>query len=280
MRQKTHHLHLVSDATGETISSVARACLAQFESVEVYQHFWSLIRTEKQMRMVLDEIGRNPGLVLYTFVDDEHRKTLADFCRKRDVPAISVLDPIMNAMSMTFGAASRSLPGRQHVMDEEYFARIAAMDFALAQDDGNHAEHIAEADVLLLGVSRTSKTPTCIYLANRGIRAANIPIVPDIPLPLDFDAIAASGKPLIIGLTRDPESLVETRQSRLKFLNQDSEGNSYTDIEKVRQEVLDARRLFARLGCYVIDVTRRSIEETAAEIMIRLKKRSQKQVLE
>ena len=271
MNSGVHHLHLVSDATGETINNVARACLAQFENVEVVQHFWSLIRTRKQLDMVMENIRTSRGMVMYTFVHEDMRRTLVDFCRKNEIPAIPVLDPIMNAMASFLGVASSHDPGRQHVMDEDYFARIDAMSFALAQDDGNKVEHISDADVLLLGVSRTSKTPTCIYLANRGIRAANIPLVPELELPVDLEPFMEQKKPLIVGLTRDPESLVETRRSRLQFLHQDEE-TSYVDLEKVREEVVNARRLFARLGCSVIDVTRRSIEETAAEIMILLKK--------
>ena len=267
------HLHLVSDATGETINTVARACLAQFENVEVTQHFWSLIRTRKQLDMVIENIRQTPGMVVYTFVSEDLRRALTEFCRQKNLPAIPVLDPIMSAMTNYFGVPSTHDPGRQHVLDASYFARIDAMDFALAQDDGNKTEHISEADVLLLGVSRTSKTPTCIYLANRGIRAANIPLVPDIPLPPDLNAWMEAPKPLIVGLTRDPEHLIETRRNRLVFLNQ-TEETSYVDPEKVREEVLNARRLFARLGCPVIDVTRRSIEETAAEILILLKKTS------
>ena len=271
MNSGVHHLHLVSDATGETINNVARACLAQFENVEVVQHFWSLIRTRKQLDMVMENIRTSRGMVMYTFVHEDMRRTLVDFCRKNEIPAIPVLDPIMNAMASFLGVASSHDPGRQHVMDEDYFARIDAMSFALAQDDGNKVEHISDADVLLLGVSRTSKTPTCIYLANRGLRAANIPLVPELELPVDLEPFMEQKKPLIVGLTRDPESLVETRRSRLQFLHQDEE-TSYVDLEKVREEVVNARRLFARLGCSVIDVTRRSIEETAAEIMILLKK--------
>jgi len=263
------HVHLVSDATGETINSIARACLAQFENVEVQQHFWSLIRTRRQLDLVSEGLRQWPGLVLYTFVDDTLSKALSDLCNKMALPSHAVLNPILSLMTSFFGMPSSKDPGRQHVLDDEYFARMDAMHYALSFDDGNKMDKLGSADVIVLGVSRTSKTPTCIYLSHRGIKAANIPIIPGLPLKIDFEKLK---KPLIVGLTRDPESLIETRHARVRFLNQ-TEKTHYTDPEKVRQEVLDARRLFARLRCPVIDVTRRSIEETAAEITMLLTKR-------
>jgi regulator of PEP synthase PpsR (kinase-PPPase family) len=271
---KSFHIHLVSDATGETINNIARACLVQFENIEPQEHFWSLIRTPRQLDLVIEGIRQWPGMVLYTFVDERLRRQLEDFCRAQNLPGISVLDPILNAMAGYFGVASAHEPGRQHVLDADYFARIDAMDYALALDDGHGADKLADADVLILGVSRTSKTPTCVYLANRGVKAANIPIIPGQSLP-DVEKLT---KPLIVGLTKDPDSLVEIRRSRLKLLREKEE-TLYIDPEQVRQEVQGARRFFAKLGCPVIDVTRRSIEETAAEIMMLLNKRAlEKQV--
>ena len=264
------HVHLVSDATGETISSIARACLVQFQGVNVQEHYWSLIRTKRQLDLVFEGLRQWPGLVLYTFVDEGLRKALNDHCRRYSLPAHSVLDPIMSMMMGYFGAQSAKDPGRQHVLDEDYFARIDAMEYALSLDDGNKTDKLDVADVVVLGVSRTSKTPTCIYLSHRGIRAANVPIVPESPLNIDFSKLI---KPLIVGLTRDPDSLVETRRTRLRFLQQ-NDATNYIDPEKVREEVLAARRFFAKLGCPVIDVTRRSVEETAAEIMMLLNKRN------
>jgi regulator of PEP synthase PpsR (kinase-PPPase family) len=268
--KKIFHVHLVSDATGETINSIARACLVQFENIQVQEHFWGLIRTKRQMDLVFEGLRQWPGLVLYTFVDESLRRILSDYCAKERLPSHSVLEPILSIMSATFGMPSAHDPGRQHVLDADYFARIEAMDYALSLDDGNKTEKLDDADVIILGVSRTSKTPTCIYLSHRGIRAANVPIVPGIPLDIDFSLLQ---KPLIVGLTKDPESLVETRLNRLRLLN-DNAQTPYTNIEKVREEVLEARRLFGKLGCPVIDVSRRSIEETAAEIMMLLNKRS------
>lgn len=268
--KKLFHIHLVSDATGETINNIARACVVQFERVEVQEHFWSLIRTKRQMDLVFEGLRQWPGLVLYTFVDEGLRGALNQYCHVHSIPSHSVLEPILSAMSNYFGVPSAHDPGRQHALNPEYFARIDAMDYAISLDDGNQVEKLDEADVVVLGVSRTSKTPTCVYLSHRGIRAANIPIVPEIPLNIDFTKLK---KPIIVGLTKDPESLVETRRNRIKLLH-DNEQSSYIDLEKVREEVLSARKLFARLGCPVIDVTRRSIEETAAEIMMLLNKRT------
>ncbi len=269
--KERYHIHLVSDATGETINSLARAGLAQFENVHAQEHFWSLIRSPRQLDMVMEGIKQWPGLVLYTFVDEELRKTLEDFCKERKIIAVSVLAPVLMAMTNYFGMPSGHMPGRQHAMDAEYFARIDAMDFAIALDDGHGYDELAQADVIVLGVSRTSKTPTCLYLAGRGIKAANIPLVPGVPPPLD---IAKLTKPLIVGLTKDAESLTEIRRNRLHLLQPDAQ-TSYIDPERVREEVQEARRFFGRLGCAVIDVSRRSIEETAAEIIMLLSRRQE-----
>ncbi|MGE3624316.1 MAG: pyruvate, water dikinase regulatory protein [Bdellovibrionales bacterium] len=266
---KPFHIHLVSDATGETINSIARACLVQFDDIVIQEHFWSLIRTPRQLDLVIEGIRQWPGMVLYTFVDENLRHKLQDFCRAQNLTGISVLDPILTAMTGFFGVSSKHEPGKQHVLDAGYFARIDAMDYALALDDGHGAAKLADADVVILGVSRTSKTPTCVYLANRGIKAANIPVIPGQPLP----DVGGLSKPLIVGLTKDPDSLVEIRRTRLKLLKEESRTH-YIDPEQVRAEVQDARRFFAKIDCPVIDVTRRSIEETSAEIMNLLNKRA------
>jgi regulator of PEP synthase PpsR (kinase-PPPase family) len=269
MTDKIFHLHLVSDATGETINAVTRACIVQFENIKVEEHNWSLVHSPRQLDMVIEAILHWPGLVLYTFVDETLRKKLEEFCRSEKIDAVSVLDPVLKAMAGNFGVPSAHIPGRQHTMDAGYFARIDAMDFALAQDDGHGVDELEDADVIILGVSRTSKTPTCLYLANRGIRAANIPIIPGQALPFDLSTLH---KPLLIGLTKDPDSLVEIRRNRLHLLAE-NRTTAYIDPEQVREELLEARRLFARLGCFVIDVTNRSIEESAAEIMMLLAKK-------
>jgi regulator of PEP synthase PpsR (kinase-PPPase family) len=260
---RSFDIHLVSDATGETINSVARACLVQFEGIEPVEHTWSLVRTPGQIEKVLTAIAAHPGPVLFTMVNEQLRSLLQDGCRRLQLPCIPVLDPIIGALGSYLGLQSRGLPGRQHELDAEYFSRIDAMSFALSHDDGQSSHDYSAADVILVGVSRTSKTPTCIYLANRGIKAANVPVVPGCPLPSELLAVK---RPLIVGLTKDPAQLVQIRRNRLHMLAH-SDDTDYVDPEVVRQEVVAARRLCTENRWAVIDVTRRSIEETAATII-------------
>ncbi|HUK59973.1 MAG TPA: pyruvate, water dikinase regulatory protein [Stellaceae bacterium] len=257
------HLHLVSDSTGDTVHAVARACLVQFEGAEAIEHIWSMVRTKSQIERVVQGVALNPGVVLYTLVNEELREPLIDGCRKLQVPTIPVLDPVIGALASYLGRQSRGLPGQQHLLDAEYFQRIDAMTFALNHDDGQSVWGLNEADVILVGVSRTSKTPTCIYLANRGIKAANVPVVPGVVLPAELFAVT---RPLVVALTNDPERLIQVRQNRMTQLHQ-AEQTDYTDLDAVREEVLYARRIFAEQKWSVIDVTRRSIEETAAAIL-------------
>ena len=261
--KRRFHLHLVSDATGETINSVARACLVQFEGIDPVEHTWTLIRTSGQMDKVLAAISANPGIVLFTMVNEDLRSQLRENCRKLQVPCIPVLDPVIGALAGFLGLQASGRPGGQHELDAEYFARIDAMTFALAHDDGQSARNYDEADVILVGVSRTSKTPTCIYLANRGIKAANVPIVPGCPVPPE---LMNARHPLVVGLTKDPGQLIQIRRNRLRLLAQDDQ-TDYVDPESVREEVAQARRLCAEHSWPVLDVTRRSIEETAAAII-------------
>ncbi len=263
------HLHLVSDATGDTVHSVARACLVQFEGAEAIEHIWSMMRTKAQIDRVIAAVKANPGVVLYTLVNEALRMPLVEGCRRLQVPAIPVLDPVIGALAAYLGRQSRGLPGQQHLLDSEYFQRIDAMTFALSHDDGQSSWGLDEADVVLVGVSRTSKTPTCIYLANRGIKAGNVPVIPGMVLPPE---LLSATRPLIVGLTNDPERLIQVRRNRLSMLHQE-ERTDYTDIEAVRAEVAYARRLFAERHWPVIDVTRRSIEETAAAILKLLARR-------
>lgn len=256
------HLHLVSDSTGDTVHSVARACLVQFDEAQAIEHVWSMVRTRSQIERVIAGVDANRGLVLFTMVDDALRQVLQDGCRHLQVPAIPVLDPVIGALASYLGRESRGLPGKQHLLDSEYFARIDAMTFALNHDDGQSSWGINDADVCLVGVSRTSKTPTCLYLANRGIKAANVPVVPGVALPAE---LLHADKPLIVGLTNDPERLIHLRRNRLSMLDH-NEATDYTDLEAVRAEVREARRVFAERHWPVIDVTRRSIEETASSI--------------
>jgi len=263
---QSFHLHLVSDSTGETIHSVARACLVQFGDVHPMEHAWPMARTKNAMDVVLDGIREQPGPVMFTLVDDTLRDQLRDGCRRLKVPCISVLDPVITAFGKFLDAQPLHRVGGQHEMDAEYFHRIEAMDWALAHDDGQRAHEFDQSDVVLVGVSRTSKTPTCLYLANRGVRAANVPYVPGIPLPGELDG---AHNTLVIGLTNDPKRLVELRRARMAILQQQGE-TPYIDLAVVRAEIAEARRYFTERHWPVIDVTRRSIEETAAAVMTQL----------
>ena len=242
--------------------SVARACLVQFDAAQAIEHNWSMVRTQAQLDRVIAGVEANPGIVLYTLVNDALRQALQDACRKLGVTMIPVLDPVLGAMAAFLGHKSRGLPGKQHLLDSEYFARIDAMTFAINHDDGQSTWGIDDSDVCLVGVSRTSKTPTSLYLANRGIKTANVPFVPGVPLPPE---LLSATKPLIVGLTNDPERLIQLRRNRLSMLDHNDE-TDYTDIEAVKSEVREARRVFVQHRWPVIDVTRRSIEETAAAI--------------
>ncbi|CAM3314252.1 pyruvate, water dikinase regulatory protein [Asticcacaulis taihuensis] len=257
------HVHLVSDSTGETLNALAKAAAARFEGILPIEHIYVLIRSEKQLERALVEIESFPGIVLHTMVDMELRTALEARCRELDMPAIGVLDPLVVAFSRHLGAAVSKRVGAQHNLDNEYFERIEALNYAIAHDDGAAADRVKNADVVLVGVSRTSKTPTCIYLAHRGIKAANIPLVPGRGLPEELDDMNI---PLVVGLIASPERLISIRKNRLLTLN-DDRPSSYTDTEAVRQEIIAARRLFERKGWPVIDVTRRSIEETSATII-------------
>ena len=263
MSETSYHLHLISDSTGETVGSVARACLVQFENVKVVEHVWSLVRTKGQMEKVMQAIEGSPGPVIFTLIDPRLRDYLQEQCRRMGMACISVLDPIMAELGRHFHSSGAAAPGRQHMMDAEYFARIDAMHYTLAHDDGQGLHDLDTADVVLTGPSRTSKTPTCVYLANRGVRAANVPLVPNSDAPTELIELR---RPLVVGLVTDPERLVQIRRSRLRLLQDEAETDS-TDLDLVEDEIRRARRLFARQEWPVIDVTRRSIEETAATIM-------------
>ena len=257
------HLHLLSDSTGETLEVIATACLAQFEGVDVRRHLWPMVRSEGHLDRVLDDVERRPGLVLYTLVNNTLRRELEQKTRRRGIHAVAALDPVAHALSVVLGREAAGRPGRQHALDAAYFARVDAIQFSIAHDDGIGSENWEEADIVLAGVSRTSKTPTSIYLANRGYKVANIPLVPEAPPPPSLFSLK---HPLVVGLTTNPDRLVQIRRNRLLALNQAPE-TDYVDIEAVNAELAFARRLFADNDWPVIDVTRRSIEETAFAIV-------------
>ncbi len=264
------NLHLVSDATGETLNSIARATVSQFEQAPIVYHRWSLIRTRFQLHRVLEGIEAEPGPVLSTVIDKALRNDLETTCQRLGVSVLNVLEPVLEMLQEHIGTQAQSRPGRQYVLDADYFRRIDAMHYVLAHDDGQAQAGIASADVVLVGVSRSSKTPTSFYLANRGIKAANVPLVPGTPDPPGLETPTGP----VIGLTLDPPALIEIRRHRLKLIAAGNDtgrvrqdASDYVDVEAVRSELLWARRLCTRRGWPVIDVTRRSIEETAATVL-------------
>jgi regulator of PEP synthase PpsR (kinase-PPPase family) len=257
------HLHLLSDSTGETLENIAKAALAQYDDVETIRHFWPMVRTEAHLERILQEISQNPGLVVFTLVNSETRRTLETRCRALGLPAVAPLDTVTMALSGLLGQAAKARPGRQHVLDAAYFARVEAIQFTIAHDDGILSEDWEDADILLAGVSRSSKTPTSIYLANRGFKTANIPIVVESPPP---ESLFTLKHPIVVGLTTSADRLIQVRRNRLLSLNELTT-TAYVDQESVTREVAYARRMFADNGWPVIDVTRRSIEETAAAII-------------
>lgn len=263
MNRSYFHLHLVSDATGETLIAVSRAAAAQYQGISAIEHVYPLVRSSAQLDRVLNELEASPGIVLYTLVEPELAKRLEDACRDYGCPCLSVLDPVLMLFQSYLGTASTQRPGAQHVLNGEYFKRIDALNYTMIHDDGQLPHDLDSADVVLVGISRTSKTPTSIYLANRGIKTANIPLVPNIPPPPQLET---ARKPLIVGLVATPERIVQIRQNRLLTLNA-PEDSPYVDKAAVTEEVAFSRKLCARNNWPVIDVTRRSIEETAAAIL-------------
>jgi [pyruvate, water dikinase]-phosphate phosphotransferase / [pyruvate, water dikinase] kinase len=257
------HLHLVSDSTGETLIAASRAASAQYQGVASIEHVYPLIRTTAQLDRVIGEIENAPGIVLFTLVDSDLSKRLEEGCAASGSPCLSVLGPILTLFKSYLGQNSTPRAGAQHMLNAEYFKRIDALNFSMISDDGQAAENLENADIVLLGVSRTSKTPTSIYLANRGYKTANVPLVPHVPLPRAIDHLR---RPLIVGLIASADRIVQIRQNRLLSLNADSE-TEYVDRAAVAEEVAASRRLFAERGWPTIDVTRRSIEETAAAVL-------------
>jgi regulator of PEP synthase PpsR (kinase-PPPase family) len=258
-----HHLHLLSDSTGETLEMIAKAALAQFDHAEVTRHFWPLVRSHQHLDRIMAEIAAHPGLVLFTLVDADIRARLEQRCAALGLPIVPALDAVSHALEGLLGQRAIARPGRQHLMDEAYFERVEAIQYTIAHDDGIGAENWEEADIILCGVSRSSKTPTAIYLANRGYQVANVPIIVESP---PSPALFSLRRPLIVGLTTAPERLIQVRRNRLLAFGQAAD-NAYVDPERVLREIKFARRLFADNGWPVIDVSRRSIEETAAAVI-------------
>jgi regulator of PEP synthase PpsR (kinase-PPPase family) len=256
------HIHLVSDSTGETLNAMARAVCARFDAVMPIEHIYPLVRSERQLGRVMEEIAAAPGIVVHTIVDPDLRGSLEEVCRTLEVTCLAALDPLTSALGRYLGASVTSRVGAQHALDTDYFNRMEALNFAIGHDDGQSAGELETADVILVGISRTSKTPTCIYLAHRGVRAANVPLVPGQPLP---DKLFGLKRPMIVALTASPDRLIQVRRNRM--IHGEARDDAYTDVDAVREETVRARRLYEKHGWPVIDVTRRSVEETAAAIV-------------
>jgi len=257
------HVHLVSDSTGETLNAMARAVCARFDDVLPIEHIYSLVRSDRQLERVLQEISSAPGVVIHTIVDRDLRARLEQGCRDMEMTCVAALDPLIAALGRYLGASLSNRVGAQHNLDNDYFNRMDALNYAIAHDDGAGTDDLESADVVLVGVSRTSKTPTSIYLAHRGVRAANVPLVPGADPP---QGLLDLKRPIVVGLTVSPDRLIQIRRNRLLNLREERE-SSYIEIESVRDEIVRARRMFERMGWPVIDVTRRSVEETAAQVI-------------
>jgi regulator of PEP synthase PpsR (kinase-PPPase family) len=243
---------------------VARAAAAQYANVAPVEHLYPMVRSKKQLDHVLAEIGENPGIVLYTLLEENLIQSLENKCRDLGLPCMSVLGPILRLFQSYLGTETTHRIGAQHVLNAEYFQRIEALNYSMMHDDGQYVEGLEEADVVLIGVSRTSKTPTSIYLANRGIKTGNVPLVPGVPLPPQVEQLK---HPLVVGLYASPERIVQIRENRLLGLRAHRDDDQYIDKTAVAEEIALSRRLCTRHGWPTIDVTRRSIEETAAAVM-------------
>ena len=257
------HLHLISDSTGETLTTIAKAASVQYPQIKAIEHVYPLVRTQRQLDRVLQEIESAPGIVLYTVVNQELTVGLERKCRELQVPALHVLEPIMKVFESYLGAPQTPVVAGQHILDSDYFRRIDALNFTMTHDDGRLPDDLNHADIIILGISRTSKTPTSIYLAQRGYKTTNLPIVPGVPLP---PALTEPHSAFVLGLVASPDRIAEIRRNRVRFLTTGNLDN-YVDREQIAQEVTHSRRLCSKNGWPVIDVTRRSIEETAATVI-------------
>jgi regulator of PEP synthase PpsR (kinase-PPPase family) len=257
------HLHLVSDSTGETLLTAGRAAVARYESIAPIEHVYPLVRSTRHLERVIGDIEAAPGIVLYTLVERDIADRLEAACKEAGLPCVNVLDPIVDVLRSYLNLQATGKAGAQHALDADYFRRIDALNFTMMHDDGQLPENIEDAEIVIVGISRTSKTPTSIYLANRGIRTTNLPLVPGIPVPAQ---VVEARKPLVVGLIASPERIMHIRQNRLAALNADPD-SAYVDRTTIAQEVAYSRRLCTENGWPVIDVTRRSIEETAAAIL-------------
>jgi hypothetical protein len=259
----------VSHASGELIEMLARNAVAQLDGIDIERHLWKMVRSLAQIPEILARIGQRPGFVVHSISDPRIRGALEEGCYALRVPAVFALEPLVSQLAAHYGAPVRFRGMGGDVFDDDYYRRVEAMKFTLAHDDGLAADDLEGADVILVGVSRATKTPTCMYLASRGIKAANVPLVPGVPLP---DGVVKAKQPLVVGLTINPELLAKVREGRLRRLKEEQQ-TDYAELDAVMAEVREARRLYARHRWPVIDVTQRSIEQTAAFILHMLQQR-------
>lgn len=264
MSKKTINIHLVSDSTGETLSSVSRAALSQFEGVESNDFIWPLVRTKSQIDKVMASISKDPGIVLYTILHDDLIADLRKKCYELNIPCIPVLSHIIAEFGKYLNMNVSNTVGRQHLLDSEYFSRVDAISYTITHDDGQSTWDLYDSDIIIIGVSRTSKSPTSVYLSCRGYKVANIPFVSLDTMPKNIFDLKS---PLIVGLTINPEKLSQIRQNRVGSIGAEDVSSTYVDIESIKREISESRKLFSKLSCPVIDVTKKSVEETAAKII-------------
>lgn len=256
-------VHLISDSTAETIQVLSKAIFSQFEDIKIKEYTWSLIRTKGQIEKIKKQILDKKGIVLFTVAENELKLYLHQFCQENNIFCLEVLEEITAKMANYLGINPTPRIGKQHATDEDYFRRIDAMNFTIAHDDGQFTENLYQADIILFGPSRTSKSPTSMYLALKGFKTANIPIVENIPID---ETILANKNIFFVGLTICPKRLVEIRKNRLLTIKEQA-STDYIDYEVVKQEVINAKKFCLKNKISLIDVTRRSVEETAALII-------------
>jgi regulator of PEP synthase PpsR (kinase-PPPase family) len=261
----TYQIYLISDSTGETLDRIFLALKAQFKNIQYKVHSYSFTRTENQILKILEDAKKNNNsVILYTIVDNNLAKYLANVSNDKKIPCFGVLGNLILNFSKILNQKASHEPSGQHVLNEEYYERIEAIQFTMNHDDGNLSNEIEKSDIVLVGVSRTSKTPTAIYLANKGFKTSNIPLVNENSLPNKLRSNPQMT--CVIGLNTEPERLVDIRKNRMNSLRE-TENKNYTDIENIRKEVANARKTFQKYKWPSIDVTRKSVEETAASII-------------
>ena len=261
----TYDIYLISDSTGETLERIFLAIKAQFKNFKYKTHFYSFTRTENQISKILEVSQKNNNvIVLYTIVDNKLARHLSNECSLKNIPCFGILGDLIISFSKLLDQKALNVPSRQHIMDDEYYKKIEAIQFTMNHDDGNSVDDIEKSDIILLGVSRTSKTPTSIYLANKGMKISNIPLVNENSVP---DTLKKNPqKKCVVGLTAEPDRLVDLRKNRMQSIK-DNESTEYTNLDTVQKEMEDARKLFQKYKWPSIDVTRKSVEETAASVL-------------